>query len=142
MEDKNFTNRAARAERDCFVTRGGRFGEIRGRFWSTPDELTGELTFHVELPNVVRHFQEDFDVCILVIAWNLWALAGRKNVWHRNDYGLSDSEKFRAKLKVTEFIGYGIEAWLHQHGKLAFAEGIVDRDGKLCESHRLDGEDK
>src|SRR5690349_849436 len=110
MEDK----------KDCFVTRGGKYGEIRGRFWSTRDAVTGELTFHAELPNVGRHFQEDFDVCILVVAWNLWALAGRENVWRLDDSALSD--EFRAYMKTTEFIGYGIEAWIHKQGKLAFAE--------------------
>lgn len=142
MEDKKTINSAARADKDCFVTRDGRFGEIRGRFWATRDESTGERTFHVELPNVVRHFQEDFDVCILVVAWNLWALAGREDVRCGAGYSLSEGGTLAAQLSATTFIGYGIEAWIHDQGKLAFAEGIVDRDGKLRESHRLDGGEK
>jgi hypothetical protein len=131
MEDRNNTNRRDARDVSCGTTRDGKRGEIGGRYWSTRDELTGELTFHVELPNVVRHFQEDFDVCILVIAWSLWGLAGKEKVWFRDGFGLSEEEKAAAFWNTTRFIGCGIEAWLSEQGKLAFAEGIVDRDGNF-----------
>jgi hypothetical protein len=131
MEDKLTTNHDEPSVWSTEFSRDGKNGEIRGRFWATRDGETGELTFYSELPNVIRHFQEDFDVCILVMAWGLWGLAGKLKVWFHEGKGLSENEDFAAFLKTTEFIGYGIEAWLHKQGKLALAEGIVDRDGNL-----------
>jgi hypothetical protein len=108
-------------------SRDGTHGEIRGRFWATRDRETGELTFYAKLPNVVRDFQEDFDVCILVVAWGLWTLASKLSVFAREDNGLSDEENCLAFLNTTRFIHNGIEAWLAEQGKLARAGGH-DRD--------------
>ena len=137
MEYKTFTNRPVPADGSHEFSRDGKRGEIKGKFWATRDGKTGEVSFYAKLPNVLQHFQEDFDVCILVIAWGLWGLAGRERVWFHESNGLSEEESAQAFFKTTEFIGYGIEAWLDEQGKLAFAEGIVDRDGNLREEQRL-----
>ena len=132
MEYEFFTNRVETSVWSHEFSRDGTHGEIRGHFWATRDRGTNELTFHAELPNILRDFQEDFDVSILVIAWGLWGLAGKLGVFARKGNGLTEEENCIAYMNTTQFICCGIEAWLREQGKLFRAEGHErDENGVL-----------
>src|SRR5690348_4669767 len=92
MDNKSDSTRRRFSFWEYEFSRDGTHGEVRGQFWATGDLRTGELAFCCKLPNVIRDFQEDFDVCILVVAWGLWGLANQVGIFARDYSGLSDEE--------------------------------------------------
>ena len=103
-------------------SRFGKHGRIEARFWATRNRETGELSFNFTLPNAVRHFEEDFDTCILVLAWGLWGLSA-KIADHQGTGELTVEGFCKSRLKRAQFIEEAIEVWLHKAGRLMFAEG-------------------